>query len=896
MRSRVLVVPAASDLDSFGRLVAQLAHDLGYANPERIVIPVDSSVLPEARAWLEAPSLAPVFGDRVAQRIEALRGSIALPSWPSDLEAVVLTSDVVVDWDTERSAAEPWAAIMGRYRADKARFILDLRERRPRPTGLAELGRVLAQGRAFDHTQAAAVAALGERFGRAAHAYLLGTGASTRTALHRDLSDGIRIICNTVILDDELMEHVRPHIMALADPLFFGPSVSAQRYQRAVVDQASRHDFAIVTTEQFAPLLRAHNPEIAERVIGLRRGRATWPDNFDLVTHPAVRPDADVLASMLLPLAATFAPSIGLIGFDRRDTGDRVYLELDDAEDRADGDAGRVAAIERLFVRLDERGIQVRSMAESDVPALRRRAMAPLVESADWASESRPILVSLAPDWIGDAGHHGPFERRVHEAAEATGHAHIALASAGLQPAADWQVPTFSEPTYPSGGGFAPVGRQFEDELRAGLAHLPLRPGTVAYLYAGDVWHVAAILAVAADHPDVRFVVNLMRAHGWLGRAPGDPDPWLTDLVDLLRDCLIAAARSNVEVTVDSAALARDVELLTGQAVPVWPMIAVSGIVPRRKDGHRAAGAPHVVAPVQAQDGRGFADLVALAERLREQLERGDLRLTTRWPDGANPAMVLLGERFEQLGGELFRGNFSDEVFAEFVDSADVVLVPYRLRPFRTRTSAVTIDALLAGKPAVAVRGTWAGELIERYGAGLTYAEGDAAEMDTALFRVIADLPLYRAKLAEIGTGAHREFDPARLVEFLRGGQSDSTAGVNAPPLAQDLRDRTDRLRRAHEWRVIAETSTRMAAAIREDDQQRSYDTLRDERDGLKRAVAHRDRAIAKAGTAIRRPGPRSASVTGRDRPRLSRWSAIRGALRGALRAAVRLGGLLRRR
>jgi hypothetical protein len=347
---------------------------------------------------------------------------------------------------------------------------------------------------------------------------------------------------------------------------------------------------------------------------------------------------------------------------------------------------------------------------------------------------------------------------------------------------------------------------------------------------------------------------------------------------------------------VDSEALARDVERLAGQSVLVWPMIAVSGLVPGRRDRTVTAGAPNIVAPVQAQDGRGFADLVALAERLREQLERGDLRLTTRWPDGANPAMVLLGERFEQLGGELVRGNLSDDAFAEFIESADVVLVPYRLRPFRTRTSAVTIDALLAGKPAVAVRGTWAGELIERYGAGLTYAEGDAAEMDTALFRVIADLPLYRATLAEISIGVHREFDPARLVEFLQGGQYDSNAGVNAPPLPQDLRDRTDRLRRAHEWRVIAETSTRMAAAIREDDQQRSYDTLRDERDGLKRAVAHRDRAIATAGTAIRRPGPRGASVTGRDRPRLSRWSAIRGALRGALCAAVRLGGLLRRR
>ena len=104
----------------------------------------------------------------------------------------------------------------------------------------------------------------------------------------------------------------------------------------------------------------------------------------------------------------------------------------------------------------------------------------------------------------------------------------------------------------------------------------------------------------------------------------------------------------------DSEALARDVELLTGQAVVVWPMIAVSGMSPGRIDRDVAAGVPHIVAPVQAQSGRGFADLVALAERARGRLERGELRLTTRWPlDGANPAMVRLAERFEEQGGHL---------------------------------------------------------------------------------------------------------------------------------------------------------------------------------------------------------------------------------------------------
>lgn len=910
MRSRILVIPAVSDLDSFSRLIAHLGHYLSYVNPERIAVVVDSSLLREAEEWLQSPSLPPEFGDRVAERVEAMRNKIALAAWPSDLEALVLTSDLILDWDVRRSDAEPWASIKRRYRALRSLFIIDWQGSRMGAARLADLGRILGQGRAFDRSQVEAFGRLAERVGRAPRAYLVGTGPSARTALDRDLSDGIRIICNTVVLDDELMDHVRPHILAFADPIFhFGPSTYAQRFQQAVVEQSRKHDFSIVTTEHYAPLLRAHNPEIAERVIALRHGKKTWPDNFDLVAHPAVLPYANVLTILMLPLGASFARSVGLIGFDGRNPDENYFWrhgstvqfdrELQEIRlvhpgffevDYADYYADHIATLERLFVGLDERGIEVRSLANSFVPALRRRSMAPFEGSPVPATESRPMLVSLAPDWIGDAGHHGPFERRVHEVAEATGHAHIALASAGLQPVADWQIPTFSEPTYGSGGRFAPVGRLFEGELRIALEHLRLRPDAVLYLYTADVWHVVAILAVAADYPDMRFVVNLMRSHGWLDRALDNSDPWVESLVDLLRECLIAAARTNVDVVVDSEALARDVELLTGQPVLVWPMIAVSGMSPGRTDPPLAPGAPHIVAPVQAQSGRGFADLVALAERARERLERGELRLTTRWPlDGANPPMIRLAERFEEQGGQLVKGILADEAYMELVASADVVLVPYRIRPFRTRTSAVAIDALLAGKPVVAVRGTWAGDLIERYGAGLTYADGDVADMDSALTQVISHLDMYRSKVAAIGSVVQAEYAPERLVEFLRDGRTAPKPDAQAPVDTDDLRERTDRMRRLHQWHVVAENSTRMDGAIREDDHQRTIEIQRDEADALKRAIAHGDRARGVRGGA----GRRGAAVKGDKRVAIWRRGGIRRAMSGSLRAVFALCGFL---
>ena len=82
MRSRVLVIPAVSDLDSFSRLIAHLGHYLGHVRPERIVVPVDGGVLREAEAWLRSPAIPAGFGDGVVPRIEAVRSKIVLDRSP----------------------------------------------------------------------------------------------------------------------------------------------------------------------------------------------------------------------------------------------------------------------------------------------------------------------------------------------------------------------------------------------------------------------------------------------------------------------------------------------------------------------------------------------------------------------------------------------------------------------------------------------------------------------------------------------------------------------------------------------------------------------------------------------------------------------------------------------
>ena len=916
VRSRILVIPAVADMDSFARLVAHLGHYFGHVNPEKITVLVETALLQPAAEWLQSPVLPPGYGDRVVRRIAAVRERITMTPGPWDVDGLAKWSDIVLDWNVRRSADEPWASLRQRYRQDRTQFWIDWQGIRLGATHAADAAKLVGSGRMFDRSLAPSFAGLAQRLGGAKRAYVVGTGPSAREALEHDLSDGIRIICNTVVLDDELMDHVRPNILTFADPIFhFGPSTYVQRFQEAVVEQAAKHDFTIVTTERYVPLLRAHAPKIADRVIGVRQGSGNWPENYDLRANLAIKPYPNVLTLLMLPIAATLADEIGLIGFDGRDPRDNYFWrhgstvqldqELQDIKlvhpgffeiDYADYYEDHIATVERMASQLDIRGKTLRPLVESFIPALRRRQTDSVEVPAIPASETRPVILSLTPDWIGTFGHFGPFERRVHEAAEENGILHLSLASRGLLPDADWQLPIFSEQTFASGSRFGPVGQRFESELRGALHKLRLPAGSVVYMYTADVWHVPALLALAADSPGIRFVVNLQRSHEWMSTLIEQPDPWLEGLADLLRACGDVASRLDVDICVDTEAFQRDVELHAGHVLPVWPMMAVSRMPepkvaePGTENGN-GHGPMHIVSPIQAQNAKGFPELASLAERLHGRLDRGELRFTARAPvAGLGNAINKAAERIARQGVHLVKGNMTDAEYIDLVASADVVLIPYQVRQFRTKTSGVTIDALLAGKPVVATRGTWAGGLVERFGAGVTYTEGNVTEMQGALTEVTRNIDDYRSKVAAVRDIVAAEHDPKRLLGFLHGGNGAHAADPSVSMQVQILRERADAMRRAYRWQATAEASSKVAAAIREDDQQRTIDALKDQIEGLNSRVkrpagggragapsAAKDEAPSLMRSLKHRAGPRVRAM----------WRASRGSLRMALMASA---------
>lgn len=867
IRRSILIGPEVPDEATLASLVARVAHYLSHVDLDKILVVLGADLdVRVARSLLESPTPPCGFSSAVRGRIARIRDSISFQQGTAGLLENAADCDVLLLWEATAVGHSPWDVVATGYRRNKTMFDVDWVTTRRDGIWMAEAAIVLANGvRRFDAHDARRFRDRTAHLVGAERAYLIATGPSARTALDRDLSDGVRIVCNTVVLDDELMAHVDPDIVTFADPIFhFGPSTYAHEFQRALERQARRHDFTIVTIERYASLLADRMPQLADRIVGVRQGNHGWRQNLDLLHELAVRPYPNILTMLMLPLATTFSRDIQMIGFDGRRPDEtyfwrhgatvQLHRELEDIKsvhpgffdlDYTDYYTEHVNALELLLRRVEQRGITVSPSTPSFMAPLRRRAqmrgLDPLApKKHDLDPPSADLMASVTPDWVSRFGHFGPWERALGTEARRVGFDYRSLASKALVPDHENELQVFSRATI-SREPFDPS--LFEHELRDQLdtlVHADRR--SYVLFYTADIWHLPSLLAVARDHPETLFAVNLMRAHPVIATALDQEAPPRRDAtIGILTACLEAAAGTNLVVCIDTDIAAAEVLEVTGLRIPTWPMITVGDAGQLERAG-RTARRHHpvrVVAPIQTQQGKGFADVVLLAERMSGPLRRGRVSLSMRYvsqPTGAETRDDDLARRFAALGGELIEGDLTDDEYVTMIGDADIVLLPYRSAVFRTRTSGVFLDAVAAGKPVVATRATWAGDLIERFAIGTTYADGDVDELLDAVNRSIARLGQLQRRLRHRRREILARFAPARLVEFTL---SEGAARRGRTPNAIDVA-RVRSMARAAVGEYWAgehvEINRQISHQVRADDRARSRDEQRDESEPHERA------------------------------------------------------------
>ncbi|MEO1512153.1 MAG: hypothetical protein AAFU70_08780, partial [Planctomycetota bacterium] len=110
---------------------------------------------------------------------------------------------------------------------------------------------------------------------RADRTYVFGTGPSLARAREMHFDDGVCLVCNSIVADDELMARLRPALVAFADPVFhMGPSSYAAEFRDHLVRQMVRENTEVSHGDRDPAAVR---PNAADEMIPKLGRVARWP-------------------------------------------------------------------------------------------------------------------------------------------------------------------------------------------------------------------------------------------------------------------------------------------------------------------------------------------------------------------------------------------------------------------------------------------------------------------------------------------------------------------------------------------------------------------------------------------------------------------------------------------
>ena len=155
-------------------------------------------------------------------------------------------------------------------------------------------------------------------------AYVFGTGPSLDRAMEFDYSDGFCVVCNSIVKNKTLLQHIKPQLLVFADPVFhFSPCLYSAEFRRLMLDVVKEFDCYIMLPEHNVPLYLSHCPELENKIIGMPVYGENY--NFPNYNNFNVRGSANILTLFMLPVASAVAREIYIIGADGRNPDEKYF-------------------------------------------------------------------------------------------------------------------------------------------------------------------------------------------------------------------------------------------------------------------------------------------------------------------------------------------------------------------------------------------------------------------------------------------------------------------------------------------------------------------------------------------------------------------------------------------
>ena len=309
----------------------------------------------------------------------------------------------------------------------------------------------------------------------------------------------------------------------------------------------------------------------------------------------------------------------------------------------------------------------------------------------------------------------------------------------------------------------------------------------IIFFYHAHAVHIAGAIRLGlALRGRAPIVLNLY----YLNEVYGDHRPsravGLREFLSATRGLRRAA---NVHLRVGNARLAAAVLRDTGEKMEVLPFITPVDDGSLQPTEAKPPGTLRIAFPTSdCGTTKGFDLVMGLAERLN----RPNVEIVMREPyNGLQEFLQIPLAARHNL--RTFPSVLSTDGYLELVRSSDVIVVPYRRRAFRNRTSSSVADAIVLGKPMVGTADTWIGDQIKTLGAGLTFPDGDVDQFVAAVEQVLDNHKQFRSSLLAGRDAWIEENSPRAFVRTLvdRLGTGSDERGVSdtvsSPPTRRPI-------------------------------------------------------------------------------------------------------------
>jgi hypothetical protein len=155
--------------------------------------------------------------------------------------------------------------------------------------------------------------------------YIFGTGPSLSEAYNFDFSDGYRVVCNTIVKDKSLWDHIRPNLVVAGDALYhFSDSHFAIRFRQDLKKRLSENpDTLFVFPKLYYILIQKEFSELHEQLVPIEFNDSETLENLRInFKLPRL---GNVLNLLLLPISISLSKDIYLLGFDGKAPNDNFF-------------------------------------------------------------------------------------------------------------------------------------------------------------------------------------------------------------------------------------------------------------------------------------------------------------------------------------------------------------------------------------------------------------------------------------------------------------------------------------------------------------------------------------------------------------------------------------------